>query len=288
VVDYGFSFNGKERDNETYGEGNAFDFGERIYDPRLGRLPSIDPLYKKFVNESNYSFAGNCPIFLVDRNGEKKTTYITILNEDNTTTRIKIVEKDMVKKVFVPTSVFGISTHDYSIVNYDITENIIVDNTKGKGIKVSTTTYQERGAFSFIDDLVETNGGKTKVGGGIVLTSSKGQGGETKIAEANFSIENIDNLLGTIGAGKSGAGNVGIPKMETWAKLAKGFTQLVKRLNSSAKIGSSISKQTGAEIDLTNSNKKVVCGNCNDTMDIDKVDSWHPESDLDTIETPNR
>ncbi len=41
---YRYGFNGKENDNEVKGEGNQQDYGFRIYDPRLGRFLSVDPL----------------------------------------------------------------------------------------------------------------------------------------------------------------------------------------------------------------------------------------------------
>ncbi len=68
-VDYGFTFNGKEKDNETYGEGNAYDFGARIYDSRLGRFLSIDPFFKLNYSISTYNFSENSPIQFVDFNG---------------------------------------------------------------------------------------------------------------------------------------------------------------------------------------------------------------------------
>ncbi len=41
---YRYGFNGKEKDNEAKGEGNQYDYGFRVYDPRLGRFLSEDPL----------------------------------------------------------------------------------------------------------------------------------------------------------------------------------------------------------------------------------------------------
>jgi RHS repeat-associated protein len=67
---YRFQFNGKEGDNETYGEGNAYNFGARIYDPRLGRFLSIDPMASHFPDWSPYVFAYDNPISLIDENGE--------------------------------------------------------------------------------------------------------------------------------------------------------------------------------------------------------------------------
>jgi RHS repeat-associated protein len=66
---YRFGFNGKEKDNEDYGEGNAYDFGARIYDTRLGRFFSTDPMTAISPGESSYIFAGNNPIALTDFNG---------------------------------------------------------------------------------------------------------------------------------------------------------------------------------------------------------------------------
>ena len=34
---YRYGFNGMEKSDEVYGEGNAYDFGARIHDPRIGR-----------------------------------------------------------------------------------------------------------------------------------------------------------------------------------------------------------------------------------------------------------
>ncbi len=42
--EYRYSFNGKEKDNEVYGKGNFQDYGARMYDTRLARFISADPL----------------------------------------------------------------------------------------------------------------------------------------------------------------------------------------------------------------------------------------------------
>jgi RHS repeat-associated protein len=68
---YHFSFNGKEKDDETYGEGNAYDFGARIYDSRLGRWLSLDPLQDKYPYLSPYNFVGNSPNLFIDPDGQK-------------------------------------------------------------------------------------------------------------------------------------------------------------------------------------------------------------------------
>ncbi len=55
---YHYGFNGKEMDNETYGgQGNEYDYGFRIYNPRIGRFLSVDPLTKKYPELTPYQFA---------------------------------------------------------------------------------------------------------------------------------------------------------------------------------------------------------------------------------------
>lgn len=78
---YRFSFNGQEKDGDTYSEGNAYDFGARIYDSRLGRWMSMDPLQKKYPFNSPYSFCANNPIVYVDYDGRDYRYSIEIITD---------------------------------------------------------------------------------------------------------------------------------------------------------------------------------------------------------------
>jgi len=72
AVSYRFGFNGKENDNEVKGTGNQQDYGMRIYDPRLARFLSADPLIvkeQKYAELSPYQFASNTPIMYIDIDG---------------------------------------------------------------------------------------------------------------------------------------------------------------------------------------------------------------------------
>jgi RHS repeat-associated protein len=66
---YRYGFNGKENDNEVKGEGNQQDYGMRIYDPRVGRFLSVDPLTKMYPFYTPFQFAGNSPILSLDIDG---------------------------------------------------------------------------------------------------------------------------------------------------------------------------------------------------------------------------
>lgn len=70
---YLYGFNGKENDNEAKGDGNQQDYGMRIYDPRLGKFLSIDPITKKYPELTPYQFASNTPIFSIDIDGLERS-----------------------------------------------------------------------------------------------------------------------------------------------------------------------------------------------------------------------
>ncbi|MFM2335370.1 MAG: hypothetical protein RIS91_1373 [Bacteroidota bacterium] len=63
--EYRFGFNGKEGDNES----ETQDYGMRIYDGRLGRFLSVDPLAKMYPELTPYQFASNTAIQAIDLEG---------------------------------------------------------------------------------------------------------------------------------------------------------------------------------------------------------------------------
>lgn len=66
---YRYGFNGKENDNELKGAGNQQDYGMRIYDPRVARFLSVDPIAKEYSELTPYQFASNRPIDGIDLDG---------------------------------------------------------------------------------------------------------------------------------------------------------------------------------------------------------------------------
>lgn len=70
---YRYGFNEKENDNEVKGEGNQQDYGMRIYDPRLVRFLSVDPISSEFPWNSPFSFAENDPINFIDLDGLERS-----------------------------------------------------------------------------------------------------------------------------------------------------------------------------------------------------------------------
>ena len=64
---YRYGFNGKEHDKEVV----QYDYGFRIYDPRIVRFKSIDPLQRDYPYYTPYQFSGNSPIQAVDLDGRE-------------------------------------------------------------------------------------------------------------------------------------------------------------------------------------------------------------------------
>lgn len=69
LANYRYGFNNKENDTEVKGNGNQQDYGMRVYDPRLGKFQSIDPLTMEYPELTPYQFAGNTPIQAIDLDG---------------------------------------------------------------------------------------------------------------------------------------------------------------------------------------------------------------------------
>ena len=67
---YRYGFNGKENDKDIAAD--DYDFGARVYDGRIGRWLSLDPLQKKYPAESPYMYVGDNPIIFNDPDGRDR------------------------------------------------------------------------------------------------------------------------------------------------------------------------------------------------------------------------
>lgn len=82
-----FGFNGKENDNEVKKDANGNnikgaqqDYGFRIYDTRLQRFLSVDPIAKNYPMLTPYQFASNRPIDGIDKDGLEWSSSGTTFN----------------------------------------------------------------------------------------------------------------------------------------------------------------------------------------------------------------
>jgi RHS repeat-associated protein len=73
---YSFGFNGKEVDDEVSGSGNSYDFGARLYNPRLGRWLALDPKAYRYTGYSPYHFGYDNPIVTIDPDGNQNIVVV--------------------------------------------------------------------------------------------------------------------------------------------------------------------------------------------------------------------
>ena len=89
---YRFGFNGKEKDHDIQSSGNNYDYGFRIYNPRLGKFLSVDPLAASYPWYTPYQFAGNKPIWALDLDGLEElifTYHYDVKSKEKTLVKIE-------------------------------------------------------------------------------------------------------------------------------------------------------------------------------------------------------
>ena len=139
---YRYGFNGKEKDDEINSIEDAYeDYGMRMYDARLGRFISSDPLTQFYPWYTPYSFAGNKPIWAIDQDGLEEffVTQWTSTSSDGltvTTTRHIVRNKDRSQR--------GKKTFQYTTVN------------DGDILDISSLPPIEQDAFKPFRDLCVT------------------------------------------------------------------------------------------------------------------------------------
>ncbi len=119
---YRYGFNGKENDNDVKGTGNQQDYGMRIYDPRLGKFLSVDPLAKEYSWNSTYAFAENDVIRSIDLDGMEKLIVTEHYDRFNNKTRTvfegirDIQTKEAVNMRMKSKKDIGLTTQDVYVV----------------------------------------------------------------------------------------------------------------------------------------------------------------------------
>jgi RHS repeat-associated protein len=90
---YRYGFNGKEKDsNGEWGASTIYDYGFRVYDPKIGKFLSVDPLTKSYPWYTPYQFAGNKPITAIDIDGQEELIRINYrTNAGGSATKTSII-----------------------------------------------------------------------------------------------------------------------------------------------------------------------------------------------------
>lgn len=75
-ANYRYGFGGAERDDEVRVQDGSYEFpGRSIYDARLARFVSVDPMWRAAPSVSPYAYGLNSPLFFSDKSGEQATVY---------------------------------------------------------------------------------------------------------------------------------------------------------------------------------------------------------------------
>jgi RHS repeat-associated protein len=135
--DYRYGFNGMEHDDEVKTDLNSYDFGARMYDPRLGRWMSVDPQARIQPGWSPYKAFLDNPILFIDPEGE--TEYgVHITLSAKTGTWISTVSTISDKSKPVHTVITGPWTEQKTKDIHHVTVTF-----EGKNGKIKTYTYTE-------------------------------------------------------------------------------------------------------------------------------------------------
>jgi hypothetical protein len=175
---------------------------------------SLDPLMKKYPNESNYAYCSNNPIYYVDKEGKKKITYIETIDEKGNKSYVTKINEKAVRNIRVITTLFGYSTGGYNDVDFDLVEFVRVDAKTGKTYSTGeivterTKSLFDNAIENFSDAMEKMKGKESDREGGLGLTSKDFTANEEKFfAKAKYREDAIDieALLGARGGAEVGS-----------------------------------------------------------------------------------
>ena len=154
---YGFGFNGKLKDDEIMSNSISYDFGARIYNAGIGRFLSIDPKYKNHPDMSNYTFAANQPIAMIDLEGKENVIYLVLT--DNAKAQLSQADVQLIaEQANLYFETLGLATR---VVIYDQTANGTFDMDyidKTDAVAVLATTIED--AITFTKENLNKKTGK--------------------------------------------------------------------------------------------------------------------------------
>ncbi|MFN9998838.1 MAG: RHS repeat domain-containing protein, partial [bacterium] len=152
---YRYGFNGKENDNEVKGEGNSQDYGMRIYDGRIGKFLSVDPLTKSFPQLTPYQFASNTPIQAIDFDGLEASYVNSNMTSKNVRLLFRLVNDTKFGKEFLTT----LHTQNKVDVYYYTFKNVEMNSS---GVIYDPTSFEEgflkggaKGQTNFVKNRVD-------------------------------------------------------------------------------------------------------------------------------------
>jgi RHS repeat-associated protein len=269
---YTFGFNGQEKDDETYGDGNAIAYEARIYDSRLGKWFSLDPLMKKYANESNYIFTSNNPILYKDIEGKDKIVGYTVIT-DFGSAHFEIITKNEVMFTYVEKYSNNGGGGAGSFTFTDIRQDVVIDkrtNIKPEENKSYTSAEYSGKELGLIEggrqkfrSLQDDN--PTQISGYVF---SSGSGGEIKAPKSKktpggyYDLTALLTVIGPLTKSSS------LEKLNP-EELGKALTTIADNLKSQAEAAKGVQKEKAeaywkAKAEAADTNH--VCTGCGATV----------------------
>lgn len=183
---YRYGFQGQEKDDEVKGEGNSYDFGSRMLDPRVGRWFAPDSKSALQPNWSPYKAFFDNPNLFIDPDGNTEWQATTVVNHKTGKTEMifEIIDADKLDKKIINVRDYYTKDWDYqySDIIHSSTINIYKDGTQSvQNHKTEYATRYTRDAdWNFVPEIPSINlGGDSdiKIKDGYVFTTEFGKDG---------------------------------------------------------------------------------------------------------------
>ncbi|MFW5804538.1 MAG: hypothetical protein ACOCWG_04850 [bacterium] len=146
---YKFGFNGQEKEDDIYGEGNTYSAEYWMYDSRLGRRWNVDPVDQ--ISISNYAVLSNSPVCMVDPLGDtdyynKRGKYLGTDGDDNNLIGV-VSNRKLLRQIKKDVRKHGII--------YTVNDNAEFNNVDiGNGTKFFGTFFVDRDVLNSANDVL--------------------------------------------------------------------------------------------------------------------------------------
>jgi RHS repeat-associated protein len=186
---YRYGFNDKENDNEVKGEGNQQDYGMRIYDGRIGKFLSVDPLTKNYPWYTPYQFAGNSPIKFIDLDGLEPALPKVI---GTTYPKLKRLKSAEIEKNLASLNVQGLSITYLKALIKEEGLSLFIYDVDTKVEKIKTASGRGGDATIGFGHLIHYGAiGSTQYDKDALTKEQAYKDGQIKVSEA-FSMLSVD------------------------------------------------------------------------------------------------